>query len=122
MYLAKVARKAAVAVLLLSVSLSSACYGRGAGLAFFVGAVTAAAIISATAPPPPRVVYVPAPRAGYVWQPGYWTHDDEGDWLWVDGRWIAEPPGWVWQPTRWQETPDGQWQLVPGRWVEAGPG
>ncbi|WP_432377347.1 YXWGXW repeat-containing protein [Duganella sp. P38] len=40
------------------------------------------------APPPPRYERIPAPRAGYIWAPGYW------DWRgnrheWVGGSWIS---------------------------------
>ena len=109
-------RAGSIGTLLLALSLASSGCFRGAGLAFFGGAIAAAAIISATAPPPPRVVYVPAPRPGYAWQPGYWTRDD-GDWVWVEGQWIADQPGWAWSPAHWEQNPDGQWQLIPGRWV-----
>jgi hypothetical protein len=89
------------------------------GLGFFLAgaAVATAVIVSTTPPPPPPVVYVPAARPGYVWQPGYWTREDDG-WVWVDGQWIALQPGWTWSPTHWAQAPDGTWQLVPGRWIQ----
>jgi hypothetical protein len=104
-------------------SLSSGCFGRGgAGLFLFAAetAFLAAAIVSATAPPPPRIIYVPEPRPGYAWQPGYWTLQD-GQWAWVDGGWVALRPGYAWAPAHWENLPDGTWQLVPGHWVSATP-
>ncbi len=107
--------------LILVTVLSSACFVRGGAGLFFLAAETAivaAVIVSATAPPPPRVVYVPEPRPGYAWQPGYWTLD-HGNWVWVDGGFIALQPGYAWDPAHWEQRPDGQWQLVPGRWIPA---
>jgi hypothetical protein len=79
-------------------------------------AIVTAAIVSATQPPPPRVIYVPEPRAGYVWDPGYWTLD-HGEWVWVDGRWVVDAPGYAWSPTHWEQAADGSWRLVPGQWL-----
>ena len=66
------------------------------------------------APPAPRHEYVPAPRAGYVWVPGYW------DWrgnrhVWVRGHYERERAGYYWHPNRWVEV-DGRWVLKRGRW------
>lgn len=66
------------------------------------------------APPAPRYEVIPAPRAGYVWQPGYW------DWrgsrhVWVRGHWVRERPGMYWHPNRWEHR-DGRWYLERGRW------
>jgi hypothetical protein len=52
------------------------------------------------APPVAPVEYVPAPRAGYVWVPGYW------DWrysrhYWVKGHWTRHRPGHYYEPVRW---------------------
>ncbi len=79
-------------------------------------AIVTAAIVSATQPPPPRVVYVPAARPGYEWQPGYWSLEG-GQWVWIEGRWIPAQPGYRWSPAHWEPRPDGSWQLVPGQWV-----
>jgi hypothetical protein len=89
---------------------------RGDPLGWFVAGVVATAIVSAMAPPAPRVVIVPEPRPGYEWQPGYWTRES-GDWAWVDGRWVELPPHYRYAPTHWEQAPDGTWQLIPGRWV-----
>jgi WXXGXW repeat (2 copies) len=114
-------RSSVILVALTSVA-STACYGRGVGLlpAILGTAIVTAAIVSATAPPPPRVVYIPEPRPGYAWQPGYWTLD-EGQWFWVDGRWIPLQPGYSWSPTHWEHDPDGTWRLVPGQWLQPPP-
>jgi hypothetical protein len=66
------------------------------------------------APPAPRYEVVPAPRAGYVWAPGYW------DWrgnhhVWVRGHWERERSGYYWHPNRWEQR-DGRWALERGRW------
>jgi len=103
--------------------LSTACFGRGGPGLFFALAETAlitAAVVSATQPPPPRVVYMPEPRPGYAWQPGYWTLQNDR-WLWVDGGWIALQPGNTWVPTHWEQLADGNWELVPGHWAPLGP-
>jgi len=105
--------------------LSSGCYGHGRyhgdGFATFLGAaIITAAVVSAMEPPPPRVVYVPAPRAGYAWQPGYWAREGDG-WVWVEGQWIQLPPHYAWAPTHWEQAPDGTWHLIPGRWVPTAP-
>ena len=94
------------------------CFRGGAGFRVFEAAVITAAIISTVEPPPPRVVYVPPPREGYVWQAGYWSRQG-GDWVWIDGGWVAQRPNFVWQPTHWEQQPDGNWQLIQGQWVPA---
>jgi hypothetical protein len=101
-----------------SVSASGCYVGRHAGLGLLETAIVAAVIISAVQPPPPRVVIVPEPRPGYVWQPGYWTQSD-GEWVWMDGQWIMERPAYRWIPTHWEQMPDGRWELVQGQWAEA---
>ncbi len=100
----------------------SACFGRGGGiLALMLGtAIVTAAVVSANEPPPPRVVYMPDPRPGYAWQPGYWTLQDN-EWVWVDGQWVALAPGYVWSPTHWEHDPNGSWRLLPGQWLPASP-
>lgn len=72
--------------------------------------------------PPPAPVYevVPAPRAGYVWAPGYYTHDN-GRYVWTSGRWMAERPGYRWVNDRWDHGPNG-WYHTAGRWDRNGNG
>ena len=74
----------------------------------------AAEIYVNIAPPAPRYEVVPAPRAGYVWVPGYW------DWrgnrhVWMRGHWERERHGYYWHPNRWIER-DGHYVLEKGRW------
>jgi len=65
-------------------------------------------------PPEPRVVLVPAPRAGYVWAPGYWRWNGR-DYDWTDGRWMRERRGERWVPAHWEEQ-GGRWRLEEGHW------
>ncbi|MBS0523417.1 MAG: YXWGXW repeat-containing protein [Proteobacteria bacterium] len=69
--------------------------------------------------PPPAPIYevIPAPRAGYVWAPGYYRYEG-GHYLWTKGRWMAERPGYRWTNDRWEHGPHG-WYHVPGRWDHA---
>jgi WXXGXW repeat (2 copies) len=67
-----------------------------------------------TPPPAPRLEVIPAPRAGYVWAPGYW-HWDGYHHVWMAGRWMAERPGYHWQPDHWVQS-NGGWRHVPGYW------
>lgn len=110
----------ALRFLLILISLASAaCFGRGGGLFAAVAetAFVTALVVSASQPPPPRVVYVPESRPGYAWQPGYWTLE-QGQWVWIEGQWIAVQPGYEWSPTHWEQAPDGTWRLVPGQWIQ----
>jgi hypothetical protein len=66
------------------------------------------------APPAPRYEVVPAPRAGYVWQPGYYDWRD-GRHVWLRGHWVRERKGYYWHPNRWEQR-DGRWALERGRW------
>jgi hypothetical protein len=66
--------------------------------------------------PPPAPIYeaVPAPRAGYVWAPGYWNWNGSRH-VWTGGRWMAERRGYNWVPDRWAHV-NGGWHHEPGRW------
>jgi hypothetical protein len=66
------------------------------------------------APPAPRYEVVPAPRAGYAWQPGYWQWTD-GRHHWHKGYWVKERHGMYWHPSRWEER-EGRYHFVQGRW------
>ena len=66
------------------------------------------------APPAPRHEVIPAPRHGYVWQPGYWDWRS-GRHVWVRGYWVKERSGYYWHPNRWIER-DGRWHFERGRW------
>lgn len=65
-------------------------------------------------PPPPPVEYVPAPRAGWVWVPGFW------DWrghrhFWVRGHWERARHGYYYAPSRWAPHGD-RWGYYRGGW------
>lgn len=66
------------------------------------------------APPASRYEVVPAPRAGYVWQPGYYDWRN-GRHVWLRGHWVRERRGYYWHPNRWEQR-DGRWSLERGRW------
>jgi len=66
------------------------------------------------APPAPRYEVVPAPRAGYVWQPGFWEWRGDRH-VWRKGYWVRERPGYFWHPSRWEHR-DGRWVLERGGW------
>ena len=65
-------------------------------------------------PPPVRYEYVPAPRVGFVWVPGYW------DWRygrhhWVGGHWVRHRPGYFYEPARWVAQ-DARWYYHAPGW------
>ena len=66
------------------------------------------------APPPERVEVVPAPRAGYVWAPGYWRWE-RGRHVWVRGYWVRGRRGYHWVPHRWEEH-ERRWRFEAGHW------
>jgi len=60
-------------------------------------------------PPPVYHEVLPAPRAGFVWVPGYW------DWrygrhYWVGGHWMRHRPGYYYEPVRWRHYRSGGWR------------
>ena len=61
--------------------------------------------VSVGFPPPALPVYEqpPIPASGYLWTPGYWAYDGEGeDYYWVPGTWVLAPrPGYLWTPGYW---------------------
>jgi hypothetical protein len=57
------------------------------------------------APPAPRVIVAPPPRAGFVWAPGYWNWNGRSH-VWHDGYWVRERRGY---------------HCVPDAWVSRGP-
>lgn len=69
-------------------------------------------------PPPPPREERPAPRAGFVYQPGRWDWRND-KWEWLEGRWEKERPGQQWRASRW-ELRDGTYALVDGEWVNVG--
>lgn len=94
----------------------------GSGLAFGTASMAQVSVNIAIGVAPPAPIYeaVPAPRAGYVWVPGYWDWDDHyRKHAWKKGRWERERPGYVYESPRWIQSRDG-WVLVPGRWDQGG--
>ncbi len=80
-----------------------------------VAAVAAPYVDIRVGPPPPRTEVVPAPRAGYVWAPGYW------DWrgrrhVWVNGHWEHARRGYVYRAPTWVQEGD-RWRLNRGAWA-----
>jgi len=90
---------------------------------FALGAIAlpAAAQISAgfaieLAPPAARVEVVPAPRAGYVWAPGYWRWEEpRREHIWVEGRYIEARPGYRWRSHAWVPR-ENRYYFEEGRW------
>lgn len=69
------------------------------------------------APPPVYYEAVPAPRAGFIWVPGYW------DWRatryhWVGGHWLRHRPGYVYEPVRWHHR-DGRYYYGRSGWRDS---
>jgi hypothetical protein len=67
-----------------------------------------------TAPPAVRHEVIPAPRRGYVWQPGYWDWRN-GRHHWTKGYWVKERRGYYWHPSRWVNE-GGRYHFVKGNW------
>ena len=70
-------------------------------------------------PPAARYEVVPAPRAGYLWAPGYW------DWrshrhVWSKGHWERERVGYYYHPRNWTER-EGRWVHERSRWDRNAP-
>lgn len=66
-------------------------------------------------PPVPVVEYVPAPRYGYVWAPGYWAWRRDRH-VWVGGHWVVARPGYYWVQERWVRA-GPYWRLERGHWA-----
>ena len=67
-----------------------------------------------TAPPPPVVEEVPAPRVGFVWAPGYWDWQSNRH-VWVKGHWEHDRPGYHYHPSHWEQH-EGRWGFEAGHW------
>lgn len=65
-------------------------------------------------PPAARYEVVPAPRAGYIWAPGYWSWTNNRH-VWAKGRWERERAGYFYHPHTWTER-DGRWAYQSSRW------
>src|SRR5690348_17150164 len=66
-------------------------------------------------PPPPREERVPAPRAGYVWIPGYWDARGHHH-VWRTGHWERERHGYHYRQPEWVQH-DDRWELHRGGWA-----
>src|ERR1700729_715930 len=91
------------------------CAALGVGASLASGITSARTFVDIdVAPPAARVEVVPAPRAGYVWAPGYWNWEGHRH-VWVAGRWIHERPGHQWVNDNWVQR-DGHWHYEKGHW------
>jgi hypothetical protein len=98
---------------------------RWLSLALFLLAVSTAAAaqvsigISVGFAPPPIPVYEQpiCPQEGFIWTPGYWAWDADGDdYYWVPGTWVAAPVvGYLWTPGYWGWR-DGGYFFYEGYW------
>ncbi|AJF00368.1 YXWGXW repeat-containing protein [Pandoraea apista] len=77
-------------------------------------AVAETIIIAPHEPPAARVEVVPAPRAGYVWDPGHWRWAP-GGYVWEPGHWQAVRAGHHWIPGHWIRF-GANWRWIPGHW------
>jgi hypothetical protein len=66
------------------------------------------------APPANRVEIVPAPRTGYIYEPGHYAYDGE-KYEWKQGTFIEERPGHVYTPYAFERRGD-KYYLRPGHW------
>ena len=66
------------------------------------------------APPAPRVEVVPAPREGYIYEPGYWAYDGR-QYVWRDGEFVARREGHHWVPHA-MERHGEHWVFRSGHW------
>jgi hypothetical protein len=89
----------------------------GAIVASALGAipvVASAAIYVDIAPPDPRPEVVPAPRAGFVWAPGFYAYRNN-HYVWTAGHWEREHHGQYWHPGHWVEH-EGRWTFNEPGW------
>lgn len=68
-------------------------------------------------PPPVYHEVVPAPRAGFVWVPGYWDWR-HGRYHWRAGHWLRHRPGYYYEPARWYPR-HGRYYYRPAGWRDA---
>ena len=75
--------------------------------------------VSINIAPPAIPVYVqpPCPQPNYMWTPGYWAWDGQGDYYWVAGTWVEAPqPGYLWTPGYWGWGNGGNYVFNGGYW------
>jgi WXXGXW repeat (2 copies) len=66
------------------------------------------------APPPERVEVVPAPRPGYIYEPGHYAYDGDR-YVWRDGRYFEEREGHHYIPYSLEKRGD-RWHYRAGHW------
>ena len=87
----------------------------GALLGVHPGAAQAAIGIDIdVAPPAPRVIVAPPPRAGFAWAPGYWRWNGHAH-VWHEGYWVRERRGYHWVGDGW-ESRNGHYHYNRGHW------
>ncbi len=79
-----------------------------------------AQIIIDVAPPPVQYETMPPPRAGLVWESGYWRWNGRRH-VWVAGHWERARPGYAYSGPNWVER-DGRWHYNGRRWDRDGDG
>lgn len=92
-------------------------------IAVFMLAMSAASfgqvLIQVNFAPPALPVYEQpiCPGEGYIWTPGYWAWDNDGDdYYWVPGTWVLAPQvGFLWTPGYWGWG-GGFYVFHPGYW------
>lgn len=68
----------------------------------------------AVPPPPDRVEIVPAPREGYIYEPGHYVWNGSA-YVWSDGQFIRNREGHTWH--RYTIEHDGdRWHYRAGHW------
>ncbi|MDQ6684261.1 MAG: hypothetical protein M3Z16_03970 [Pseudomonadota bacterium] len=86
-----------------------------AGAAAFSAPALARDIYVDVAPPALRHEVVPAPRAGYIWGPGYWDYRG-GRHHWVRGNWVRERRGYVYTHPSWANE-GNRWHYNRANWA-----
>lgn len=76
------------------------------------------ALISPSAPPPPRdEIPLPPPNNGptTIYELGHWSWTGT-DWAWVHGQYIIQPTSTArWEPGHWIQQSNG-WVWIEGQW------
>jgi hypothetical protein len=86
-----------------------------AGVTAVASASAEVVVIAPSAPPAVRYEAVPAPRAGYVWDPGHWRWDHDR-YAWIGGHWQPVRVGYHWVPGHWiARGPNYRW--IEGHWA-----
>lgn len=95
----------------------------GSAIAFVIGAGSGVALAEksidieiGSAPPPPVVVekVTPAPRTGYIYEPGHYAVENER-YVWRDPQYIKEREGHKYQPYVLEKHGD-RWHYRAGHW------